>query len=58
MTDPRIVRANTLVDLATTARLRGDNETANTYLSEAAHWYHDAGEFGEAQACKMLIVTE
>jgi len=58
MTDYRIVRANKLVDLATTARLRGDQEAANVYLREAAHWYQDAGDTQEAQACRMLIVTE
>lgn len=46
------------VDEATQARLHYDNELANKLLREAVDLYMDAGEFGEAQTCRMLIVTE
>ncbi len=46
------------VDEATQARLHFNDETANKLLREAAELYHEAGEDGEAQACRMLIVTE
>ena len=46
------------VDEATTARLNNDEDLANTLLREAARLYMDAGEYGEAQTCRMLIVTE
>lgn len=46
------------VDEATQARLNNDEDLANTLLREASRLYMDAGEYGEAQACKMLIVTE
>ncbi len=58
MTDPRIVRANTLVDRATTKRLEGDIAASNELLRFAADLYHEAGEFGEAQTCRMLIVSD
>ena len=46
------------VDEATTARLNNDEDLANTLLREAANLYMTAGEYGEAQACKMLITAE
>ncbi len=46
------------VDEATQARLNNDEDLANTLLREASRLYMDAGEFGEAQTCRMLIVTE
>jgi len=52
-----VVRANGLVDRATTARLDGDDVTANELLRDAAELYHEAGEDGEAQACRMLITS-
>lgn len=58
MTDPLIVRAGMLVDRATTARLKGDDITANELLRDAADLYMQAGETQEAQACRILIVTE
>ena len=53
-----IVRANHKVDEATTARLNNDEDLANTLLREAARLYMDAGQYGEAAACKMLITSE
>lgn len=46
------------VDEAAQARLHFNEETANQLLRDAADLYHKAGEDGEAQACRMLIVTE
>ncbi len=42
---------------AVEARLHFGDETANQLLREAAELYHRAGEDGEVQACRMLIVT-
>jgi hypothetical protein len=46
------------VDEATQARLHFSEETANQLLREAADLYMQAGETQEAQACRMLIVTD
>ena len=45
------------VDEAVQARLHFGHETANQLLREAAQLYMDAGEFAEAQTCRMLITT-
>ena len=58
MPDMRIVRAEFLVDWAAALRLMHDDKTANEKLRMAADLYHEAGEDGKAQACRMLIVTE
>jgi len=58
MTDPRIIAANTLVDLATKNRLSGNNAIANKMLRDAAELYQAAGETQEAQTCRMLITSE
>lgn len=44
------------VDEATQARLLHNDEIANQLLMDAAELYHEAGEDGEAQACRMLIM--